>query len=256
MFLVCLRCGLLFTIWLAVVFAAAGCGSEEEEAEPTDFPAVATSAKPRLTPTARIEPTTQAPAASADLSIPKPEPTPASPPVSSIDTPTPSPMATPAPSLERESRGFGAMFDINGKSYEIWCPEGGSTPPYLTNQLGSRGLELNCVEQLLGSTGLTVSLVILDVTVLDGPFELTGPDTSRSVPIVLGVNLLAANTTDSQTRLTTRNRNIQSINVKGKWDGGTGRVIGTFEASFKATNLTIEGEGSISGTFDLEIPSR
>ena len=96
----------------------------------------------------------------------------------------------------------------------------------------------------------------MDVTVLDGPFEFVGPDTRGSIPIVLGVNLVAANTTDSQTRLTTRNRNIQSIIVEGEWDGGTGRVVGTFEASFKATNLTIEGEGSISGTFDLEIPSR
>ena len=77
--------------------------------------------------------------------------------------------------MDMDGPGFGAAFTLNGVSYSIWCPEGGSAPPILANSILANSLRLTCAEQSAGNGGLAVLLVISDVRVLDGPFQLTGP---------------------------------------------------------------------------------
>ncbi len=94
---------------------------------------------------------------------------------------------------------------------------------------------------------------------LDGPFEFTGPvlrGPAGDIPVVIGLELAAGDSTDTPDRLSSKNMNIESVKVSGSYDGGTGRVVGTFEASFKASNRPGEGEGTFSGTFDLAIPGQ
>ena len=94
---------------------------------------------------------------------------------------------------------------------------------------------------------------------LDGPFEVGGVQFAGpqgDIPIVRGLELSAGNTTESPDLLWTRNSNIESVKASGTYDGGTGRVVGAFEASFKASNRPGQGEGTVSGTFDLAIPEQ
>ena len=248
-----LKTGLRLAALLAMVLiVGVACGGASEEVEsPTST--LDSSSAATAQPTA--EPTQDAMSEPTEPARPDASPTATAQPTAE---PTQAPTSEPSEPESMDGGGFGGSFTLSGKSYEIWCPEGGDPPPILAATILAKSLRLTCAEQSQGTGGLGILLVIADVTTLDGPFELTGPDfvgPTGNIPVVRGLELSAGNTTDTPELLWTRNMNIKSVKASGTYDGGTGRVVGTFEASFKASSRG-EGEGTFSGTFDLAIPEQ
>lgn len=157
--------------------------------------------------------------------------------------------------MDMDGHGFGATFVLNGESYSAWCPEGGSTPPFFGAAILANALRLTCgLEHEIGLEGIGVLLIISDVRPLDGNFELTGPGAGPQGPVVRGFEVSVGNVSDTVDRLWTRNMNVESADVSGTYNRSSGRVIGTFEGEFRASTRNGEGEGTLSGTFDLAIP--
>ena len=89
---------------------------------------------------------------------------------------------------------------------------------------------------------------------LDGPFEFTAQEVvdergTKMSPI--GFEIVGEAT--GKVLVDTGQGNLKAAKLSGTYDGGTGRIVGTFEAEFFATNDPKEREGLISGSFDLAI---
>ena len=236
---------------------------------PTPTPTTATEA-PTPAPTAAPDTPTTAPTAGPDAPTPAPTaatdtPTPAP---AATDTPTPAPAATdvptpfptatnapiptataaPASSSAKGDHGFGAALTVDGDSYEMWCPEEKGNPNVRLNP--RNWLSFTCSRFYT-----TLMLVIQeDVTTLDGPFESTAQEVvsvggTKMSPI--GFAIVGEAT--GKVLVDTGQGNLKAAKLSGPYDGGTGRVVGTFEAEFSASKDPKEREGLISGSFDLAI---
>ena len=86
---------------------------------------------------------------------------------------------------------------------------------------------------------------------LNGPFEFTGGP-GRTELYVNGFQIDAI-LSGSVVLHSTQAGNLEAAQLSGTYDGGTGRVVWTFEAEFTESNGSREGEGMISGSFDLAI---
>ena len=243
---------------MMVVLAVAACGGPGEQnggnTESTQQPAAVSSpapSEPGPNPTAtadapaRASTTTEAPTSIPIATPPAPTATKAPTPASTATrSPTPTPTAAPAPF---EGHGFGGTVTLDGETYELWCPQKNKLDEVRTYR---KLLILNCKKSFEGGL-LALMLHFSDYTVLDEPFEFTGGPGGAYMDVIgFQIDAIKSRTI---VRHTTQAGNLQAAKLSGTYDVGTGRVGGTFEAVFTKSDRSNEGEGMVSGSFDLAI---
>lgn len=246
------RSGVVNAILLAAVFmAVAACGGGKEEGpgvapDPTVSAAASSPApaEPGANPTAKADAPVPSLTATTDVSTPAPAATNAS---------LPTPTAAPASSSDREGQGFGGTVTLDGETYELWCPQENSDRAFDTAGLRRNVLVLECRKNIEDRT-LRLVLHFSDYRVLDGPFEFTGGPEGANINVIGFLIDAQLSGRGTNVRHATQAGNLQAAKLSGTYDGGTGRVVGTFDAAFTAsTGGPREGEGMVSGSFDLEI---